>query len=491
MRTKRQSLRTIVIVCLLLASVFALVLPIAAQDDADPTPEPETLQSLVERAETAAERAEAVLAEMEDVADRAESAIDLAGNLFGLFEALSAGIGLVVPFLAIVAGLLGFRRLEQANKELRDARERFEKDMRQRADEMERVRQEMEATTSEQREQATAASVALALLPVGERQYRAQDYPGALDTYLRALEFDKNNPIIHYRLGYVYTQSGKLDDARVHLQKALKLDPQFHPARAALGYVFRRVGDAMQKEIDRLLDAGVEAKSPELARMRIDRDKTYIRSEEYFVDALSKLPKLMDEDGESWWGALGGLYRRRGQTQQALNAYQQGTEVTPQSSYPFSNLALLYAEVGDLDKMRNTYRRVEQLAYSETRADVDNYWAYADLIVARLAQGKVQETYDVLDTALQTAPVDSPYTLESLIDTLSRLGRFLPDDQRSAIDKVITYIRNFIADRAQRQETSEALVARLTSEQRAVNPVVDSDGSDTPGPDDSPGAADE
>lgn len=440
-----------------------LTVPVLAQsDEPAPTPDPNIaeLQSLVDEAGAAADRAEAALAEMRDIEVQAKEAVGLAGDLFGLFEAMSGAIGLVVPILAFLAGLLGFNRLNNASQELREAREQFQKEVAERNTELDQLRDELRESAQVQRENATAASIALSLLPVGERQYRAQDYRGALDTYQRALMYDGKNPIIHYRLGYVYTQSGELEKARESLQESLKLDEQFTPSRAALGYVYRRIGDSIQKQVDGALKEGKDSDHPEILKMKISRDKAYVRSEDLFVDALDTLPKLMDEDGESWWGALGGLYRRRGQVEQAIYAYERGTQVTPQSSYPFSNLALLYAETRQRSKMVKTYERVEQLAWNEVQADVDNYWAYADLIVSRMAQGKLKETREILDTALETAPPDSPYTLESLIDTLERLAGYLGDDYAKPILDVVEYIRNFANKRQEKREVEAQVEAK-------------------------------
>jgi Flp pilus assembly protein TadD len=273
--------------------------------------------------------------------------------------------------------------------------------------------------------------LAQALLPLGERQYRAQDFSGALDTYRRALELDPNNPSIHYRLGYVYTHSGELDLAKEHLTRSLEVDEKFTPSRAALGYVYRRQGDKLP--------------------IGIERDTVYNRAEENFLKALSVSPKLVDEDGESWWGSLGGLYRRRGQTEQAIHAYENCASVTPQSSYPFSNLALLYATTHNRRRMIETYVRVENLAYREVQAEVDNYWAYADLVVARLAQGKIREAEAILDTALGLAPADSSYMLEMLLDTLSRLLAALEANERVPVQRIMERIRAY-HDEQQQQE---------------------------------------
>ena len=247
------------------------------------------------------------------------------------------------------------------------------------------------------------------------------------------------------------TQSGELDKAKIQMEESLRLDPKLAPSRAALGYIYRRMGDK--------LNQGTE------------RDIIYNMAEQNFLQALKDSPRLMDEDGEAWWGALGGLYRRRGQIDQAIYAYEQGTSVTPQSSYPFSNLALLYAQTQNRARMIETYTRVERLAFGEVQSDATNYWAYADLITSRMAIGKIKEAWDILDTALETAPADSPYTLESLMETLTRLKGALKENEAAEIDKVIVYIEKFIANRAARRAELEQLKLSANSPAEETPPA--------------------
>jgi len=132
---------------------------------------------------------------------------------------------------------------------------------------------------------------------------------------------------------------------------------------------------------------------------------------------------------------------------QAIYAYEQCAAAVPRSSYAYSNLALLYGQKQEIEKMISTYGQVEKLAYGEIQADVDNYWAYADLIAARLAQGKVEETMEVLDTALNVAPVDSPYTISTLVDTLNRLRNTLGHEETEYIIPILDHIQAFQAKR--------------------------------------------
>ncbi|MBL8157837.1 MAG: hypothetical protein JNM70_27110 [Anaerolineae bacterium] len=81
------------------------------------------------------------------------------------------------------------------------------------------------------------------------------------------------------------------------------------------------------------------------------------------------------------------------------------------------------------------------------QADVDNYWAYADLLTARLALAKIKEAEEVLTSVLEVAPKDSPYVFESLLDTLRRLQQVLAADQAEHIGIFIASIEAHVQER--------------------------------------------
>lgn len=401
--------------------------PALAQDAAPPPDD--RLEAAAARAEAAAERAEAAA---ERAVSDSQRSLDMGFNLLGLFEAFSA----VVAAVGVLAGIYGFTQIAALSR----ARERFEREMQEAHAGLQALsaetQQRFDALRAELTDSTDSAALALSYLPLGERQYKFRDFSGALDFYHRAHGLDTDNPIIHFRLGYVYTQSGKLQEAEQYLRLALDKEPDFAPALAALGYVYRRMGEKLDR----------------------DNPQRYLllnQAEGLLLRALNAAPKLVDEDGESWWGSLGGLYRRREQVDEAIRAYRKAAEVVPQSSYASSNLALLYAERGDRGRMLETYRKVESLAFGEVRADPDNYWAWADLLTARLVLNKADGAEDALREVFTTAPIESPYALDSLTDTLQRLLKAVEGEAGERVRRYITRIRDFAAEQARQREAAE------------------------------------
>ena len=381
-------MRSIILIFL----VGLLVAPAVLAQESDSTTDLEALATEVARN----------LNDTRGMVDEASANVDHAFNLLGLLESFS----FVVTIVGGAAAVFGVTRFISAQQDLQEARKRFEEEItasQERLGKETELRQQEFADLRESLERSTGnATLALSFLPLGESQYKSGDFRGALDIYHRALRLDPINPIINYRLGYAYIQSGMLDEAEKHLQAALSREPDFAPALATLGYVYRRRAEKMDESIERV--------------------QFLNEAERNLVQALAISPKLVDDDGESWWGSLGGLYRRRGQIQEAIYAYTQAADVTPASSYAFSNLALLYMHEKDRDRMLDTYKQVEKLAADEVQADVNNYWAFTDLVTSRLALGEAELANKALESVFMTTPDDSPYVLEVLCDTLTRLA---------------------------------------------------------------------
>jgi len=405
---------------------------------------------------------EAIVDQYETALTNARETVNFAYNLLSLFEVLSV----VLTITGAVAANYVLRTFSGASLELEEARqtiemetqevrERLEMSLIEREKEIEMFRQEIETALQSERMNTSNSLLANALLSLGERQYRASDYQGAVNTYNRAHDLDPENPVVNQRLGYIYIQMGDYEKAKQYYEDALKRDPTFAPALAGQGFVYRRMGEQTMRSMSQ-----ENLSYADEIKLNITRDQFLNESERLLLKALELSPKLVDDDGESYWGLLGGLYKRRGQVEQAINAYKRVTEVTPQSSYGFSNLAFLYTRTHDVNNMLQTYRQVERIAQYEAEATAGNFWGNADLIISSYAIGKIEQAEKTLPVAISIAPFDSPYMLEGLVDTLEDLMEALAKDTQykdrvQAIGKSINILNAELAQREQALKDEE------------------------------------
>jgi tetratricopeptide (TPR) repeat protein len=77
-----------------------------------------------------------------------------------------------------------------------------------------------------------------------------RNYPRALKEFRRALDFNPNDPKVHYNLGYLYAEQFKEHGkAMAHFKRYLEIDPQSKDAEAIRSYLLVRqtMGDKMIK----------------------------------------------------------------------------------------------------------------------------------------------------------------------------------------------------------------------------------------------------
>lgn len=221
------------------------------------------------------------------------------------------------------------------------------------------------------RQQAENSFKVLSMQLLAEQQVRARNYKTAIQTLEEAYELDDENQTTNYLLGYLYTARRRFDEALKHLRKALEVNPDFAPVLAAMGLAQRRIGDQQDDNNT--------------------RNQHWAQAELNLLKALELDPNMVDADGESYFGTLGGLYRRQNRHEDALHAYQEAVKVTPTSSYPAGNLAVLYKYLGRDEEANEAFRRVQEIALSKLDENPNDHWSRLDLAQALLVRGEVKE----------------------------------------------------------------------------------------------------
>ncbi len=239
----------------------------------------------------------------------------------------------------------------------------------------------------------------LSLQLLAEQQVRARNIETAIKTLQSAIAIDSGDHASNYLLGYLYTSRKQIDLALDHLGRALESDPDFAPAIAAYGLALRRQGDKLT--------------APEQVT---ERNRLWAQAEDKLLQALQMDPQLTDADNESYYGTLGGLYRRQGRYDDALAAYEQAHAVTPDSSYPVINLASLHKHKGNDNRADHFFHMVIEKADLTLDDDPRDAWTRCDRAQALLVLGQKQEAFQEIETVIGQKPGST--VLETVRDGL-------------------------------------------------------------------------
>ncbi|HLA43841.1 MAG TPA: tetratricopeptide repeat protein, partial [Aggregatilineales bacterium] len=156
---------------------------------------------------------------------------------------------------------------------------------------------------------------------------------------------------------------------------------------------------------------------------------------------------LIDADNESYFGTLGGLYRRQGRNEDALKAYEMAVKITPNNSYPVGNLATLYKKLDYEEKARHMYQRAIEISEAILDDHPGDTWARLDLAQAFLIVGEkdkaLAQYQNVIERLNESGPLetalsglgflaDSPHHVEGIEDAMFTLKEAIAQLQRKS-----------------------------------------------------------
>jgi len=162
----------------------------------------------------------------------------------------------------------------------------------------------------------------------------------AIQHYQEALKLDPSSSIIFEELTDIYIQTNRLREAVTQAEDLLKRDPANLDARRMLGRIYMRMaGDSQSGRVD----------------------ERYVKSAiEQFQKVTEKAPK----DAESLV-MLGRLYGFSNNSPEAEKAFNAALEADPANEDAMTQLALLYANLGDSKRAIEKLKAVTEKAPNE------------------------------------------------------------------------------------------------------------------------------
>jgi len=234
------------------------------------------------------------------------------------------------------------------------------------------------------------------ILLKAENVIRLQDWAAARQYYERALLLQPTNPLLRFRIGLMWRDLGKWDEAIAAFEAAVKAAPDYAEAHRELGV----------------------AQNQRFKRTRQPPDG---------IEELRKAVALKPDDFDAL-SSLGGALRRADRLQEALAQYQEAAKVSLGHPYPLLNAIKLEAIVegkpvtsGERDLQ---LRRAERFRRTQVENDppVDLPWSLFDLAEIQLYLGRPNEFVKLVDDAL-THPTTRGWQAKTFRETLELLAR--------------------------------------------------------------------
>lgn len=222
---------------------------------------------------------------------------------------------------------------------------------------------------------------------------RNRDYHSAIDFWTDTAEQAPHNPRAEYLLARSYFESGRTDEGRTHLAKALSINPDFSPA--------------LFKSLKLLVD-----------------DRRFTEAEA----CLQRLSKI-GSDSSALYVHLGNLRSAQRRDEEAIQAYGRALEIDPTESAAISNLGLVLTRANRWEEAAALYRDAVLL-------DPDDPTPHNNLGIYHRHFGRDQEALAEFQAALVLAPyhVEARANLGSTLDRVGRGEEALRELERAVVD---------------------------------------------------------
>jgi predicted Zn-dependent protease len=130
--------------------------------------------------------------------------------------------------------------------------------------------------------------------------YRTQDKnKEALDTLLKLVNLDNDNPTVHIRLADIYIALNRLNDAEKSAQKANNLNPELPESYMLYAQIGQIRGYAKYEQFIDLEEKAKAAYGAEANRLIGERDQTKSEANQLFVAADKNLDVAITKAGDS------------------------------------------------------------------------------------------------------------------------------------------------------------------------------------------------
>ena len=171
-------------------------------------------------------------------------------------------------------------------------------------------------------------------------------------------------------LGAAMLEENRLDEARMHLDRAIKLNPDYAAAHMNLGNVFvhqGRLDEAIGKYEKTLqLDPGFAVAHYNLGRLLAEK-KRFPEAISHYRDALRLDPELAKAHSQ-----LGDTLQLLGRFDEALEEYQNSVRINPNDAEAYNGWGVVLAKQGRLPEATTQFQHAVRLNpnYAEARENL-------------------------------------------------------------------------------------------------------------------------
>jgi type IV pilus assembly protein PilF len=200
------------------------------------------------------------------------------------------------------------------------------------------------------------------LKTLGEKALLAQDAPSSLKYLTEAEKKQPNDASIQYDLGLAYNLRGFDAQALEHIQKALKIKPDYPEALNTLGYMYATGGqfDLAKEAFEKAMNNPFY-QTPQMAALNLG-ELYEKRGDSRMALAYYRKAVKLDAHYAQAWFRVGKMLEKTGSNEEAKQAYETAVRESPEMAEAYLRLGIIDYNAGAIKEAAGSFSQVERLA---------------------------------------------------------------------------------------------------------------------------------
>lgn len=262
---------------------------------------------------------------------------------------------------------------------------------------------------------ALAIIVLITFIPLSAAAYtRNLDWRDKIEFYEDMASKSPRKPSVHYDLGKLYKDVGRLDDAVREYKIAIRLKPDYAEAHTNLGNVYLEKGYFDQAIEEYVVALRIDPSDPETyynIGTAYYNQMSPQKAASAFMEAIRLMPTHIEAHN-----SLGNVYFRTGQFDKAQEEYLTVLKLNPDHVHGHSNLGNIYFMQKKLPEAIEEYRQALRIKPDYAGAQYNLGVVYANM-------GKTEDAINAYKAAIDLKPdyADAHFSLGSAYYSLKKL----------------------------------------------------------------------
>jgi tetratricopeptide (TPR) repeat protein len=296
--------------------------------------------------------------------------------------------------------------------------------------------------------------------------FQIRYWKNSIALFEHAKNVTQNNYVAYHKLGDAMLAEGQVDTAIKYYSEAIRIKPDFIPARINMGVALRKDGK-LEKALDQLSKALSFKKNFAAIHYEIGLTLGKIGRSDEAIKHFREVLRI-DPDHAKAYNNLGVVFARQGENKEAIDSFYEAIRIDTRYASAYYNLGKIFAKKRMTQKAIINYRKALDFDTDMTPALYNLSWILASHEDKKYRNG--EDAVMLAERLCNITQYNDPLALDALAAAYAESGKFgkavltAKKAQKIAVDQEMKHLSLRLRNRLRLYQVGRPYRQTLTTE---------------------------